>query len=69
MMLKKGMHSIKAMTVVASTQPVVAQLLWSGPGIKQSLLGGGYVHSNAGKADKTQNDSVSAKATKDPATK
>jgi hypothetical protein len=43
--LKKGLHAIKVMTVGSPDQPVIAQLYWSGPGIKQSLLGGGYVHS------------------------
>ena len=64
-MLKKGMHAIKVTTVGSSSQPVVAQLYWSGPGIKQSLLGGGYVHSNAGPADKSQGDSAGDKAAKD----
>jgi len=48
--LKKGLHAIKVMTVGGPDQPVVAQLYWSGPGIKQSLLGGGYIHSNGGAA-------------------
>ena len=48
--LKKGRCQIKVEVVDASTHPVVAQLYWSGPGIKQSLLGGGYVHSGAGAA-------------------
>ena len=50
--LKKGLHAIKAMTVGSSSQPVICQLFWSGPGIKQSLLGGGYVRSGAGEAAK-----------------
>ncbi len=51
--LTKGMHSIRVISVDNKTsQPVVAQLFWSGPGIKQSLLGGGYVHSKAGPAKK-----------------
>ena len=43
--LKKGLHAVKVTTVDASVQPVVAQLYWSGPGIKRELLGGGYIHS------------------------
>ncbi len=43
--LKKGMHSVTVTTVDTGSQPNVAQLYWSGPGIKQSLLGGKYVHS------------------------
>jgi PA14 domain len=44
--LSKGLHSIKVISVDNKTaHPVVAQLYWSGPGIKQSLLGGPYVHS------------------------
>jgi hypothetical protein len=47
--LKKGMHSVRVTSVDNKTaHPVVAQLYWSGPGIKQSLLGGGYVHSKGG---------------------
>jgi hypothetical protein len=45
--LKKGQHAVKVTTVGDTAQPVVAQLFWSGPGIRQSLLGGGYVHANA----------------------
>jgi len=44
-MLKKGRHTIEVTTVDAGSQPNVVQLHWSGPGIKQSLLGGSYVHS------------------------
>jgi hypothetical protein len=47
MALKKGLHTIQVTTVDASVQPVVAQLFWSGPGIRQSLLGAPYVHSGA----------------------
>lgn len=44
--LTKGMHKIKVTTIDRKTsQPMVCQLYWSGPGIKQSLLGGGYIHS------------------------
>jgi PA14 domain len=50
--LKKGMHAIKVETVDVSAHPVVAELYWSGPGIKQSLLGKPYIHSNGGAAKK-----------------
>jgi hypothetical protein len=50
--LKRGLHAIKVMTVGSPAQPVTCQLFWSGPGIKQSLLGGGYVHSGAGAAER-----------------
>ena len=43
--LTKGMHTIEVTCIDASSHPVVAELYWSGPGIKQSLLGGGYIHS------------------------
>jgi hypothetical protein len=66
--LKKGMHTIKAMTVVSSDQPVVAQLQWSGPGIRQSLLGSSYVHSNCGPLGRNQVDTASVK-TIDPSKK
>lgn len=45
--LKKGLHPIKVTTIDVSVHPVVAQLFWSGPGIKQSLLGSPYIHSQA----------------------
>jgi hypothetical protein len=48
--LKKGLHAIKVRSVGDPGQPVICQLYWSGPGIKQSLLGGGYIHSNGGAA-------------------
>jgi PA14 domain-containing protein len=44
-MLTKGRHSIKVVNIDKSSHPVVAQLYWSGPVIKKSLLGDGYVHS------------------------
>ncbi|MHC4913937.1 MAG: PA14 domain-containing protein [Planctomycetota bacterium] len=51
--LSKGRHKIRVISVDNKTaHPVVAQLYWSGPGIKQSLLGGGYVHSNGTAARK-----------------
>jgi hypothetical protein len=43
--LTKGLHDVKVTTIDVSGQPVVAQVYWSGPNIKQSLLGGAYVHS------------------------
>ncbi|MCW8129500.1 MAG: hypothetical protein KIS92_03870 [Planctomycetota bacterium] len=51
--LSKGMHAIKAISIDASAFPVVAQLLWSGPGIKQSLLGSPYVYANLEETAKT----------------
>ncbi len=51
--LSKGMHSIKVRTADnRRAHPVVAQLSWSGPNIKQSLLGGGYVHTQEVLANK-----------------
>jgi hypothetical protein len=47
--LSKGMHEVKVETVDVSNHPVVAELYWSGPNIKKSLLGKPYVHSNGKK--------------------
>ncbi len=45
--LTAGMHAVEVTCIDdKAPHPVVAQLYWSGPGIRQSLLGGGYVHSN-----------------------
>ncbi|PCJ51462.1 MAG: hypothetical protein COA79_26220 [Planctomycetota bacterium] len=45
-LLKKGMHSIKVRVIDnKKSHAVVAKLYWSGPGIKQSLLGKPYIHS------------------------
>jgi hypothetical protein len=50
--LTKGMHEVKVETVDVSNHPVVAELYWSGPNIKKSLLGKPYVHSGSGAAGK-----------------
>lgn len=43
--LKSGRHTIRVETTDASAHPVVVRVYWSGPEIKHTLLGGGYVHS------------------------
>jgi hypothetical protein len=50
--LERGMHDVKVETVDKSSHPVVAELYWSGPNIRKSLLGKPYVHSNGSSGKK-----------------
>lgn len=67
--LSKGLHSVRVMTVDTAAHPVVAQLYWSGPGIKKSLLGGGYVHSGMSPAKKPVASLIGDPQRKHPATR
>jgi hypothetical protein len=47
--LSKGRHVIRVETRDVSGHPVVAELYWSGPNIRKTLLAKPYVHSNGKK--------------------